>query len=71
MRSCGLDPGVSLGLHAFERNRASGALDLLEPARPVADEIVLALVDRTVFAPRDFIEKPDGTIAIASRVPRR
>jgi hypothetical protein len=70
MRSCGLDPGVPLGLHAFERNRASGALDLLEPARPVANESVLDLRDRSVFGRRDFIEQPNGTIAIASRVTR-
>jgi CRISPR-associated protein Cas1 len=70
MRSCGLDPGVPLGLHAFERNRASGALDLLEPARPIVDGIVLELLDGTVFGGRDFIEQPDGTVVIASRVTR-
>jgi CRISPR-associated endonuclease Cas1 len=70
MRSCGLDPGIPLGLHAFERNRASGALDLLEPCRIVADEIVLDLIASTVFGRRDFVEQADGTITLASRVTR-
>jgi CRISPR-associated endonuclease Cas1 len=70
MRSCGLDAGIPIGLHAAQRNRPNGALDLLEPCRPVAESLVLDLVEQTVFTRKDFTERGDGTIRIASTLVR-
>jgi CRISPR associated protein Cas1 len=50
MTACGLDPGVALGLHVDQRARASGSLDLMEAARPVADALVLSMFEDRVCA---------------------
>jgi CRISPR associated protein Cas1 len=71
MTSVGLDPGIPVGLHAFQRGRASGALDVLEPARPVYEAVALSLIDETVFSRRDFAERPDGSILIGPVLIRR
>ena len=55
----GLDPGLGI-LHADQEARDSLALDVMEPARPVVDRLVLDLVRNHVFRKADFFEARDG-----------
>lgn len=59
-RSCGLDAGIGLGLHLDTKARQSLADDVMEPARPAAEELVLSLIRDRVFARGDFLERGDG-----------
>jgi CRISPR/Cas system-associated endonuclease Cas1 len=66
IRAChlvGIDAGMGL-LHLDAKGRASMALDLVEVARPVADEFVLDLLEARPFAKRDFAEHPDGHVRL-------
>lgn len=62
--SFGLDPALGL-LHTDEANRASLALDLLEPLRPLVDQLVLELLSAHVWRHRNFGEEPDGRVRLA------
>jgi CRISPR-associated endonuclease Cas1 len=76
----GLDPGIGFG-HGEHRNVNSLAFDIQESLRPLAEHIVLSLLD-TGFGPpldsasgkpqymkkRDFIEGPDGVCRLAERL---
>lgn len=55
----GLDPGMGV-LHADQRNRASLALDVIEPIRPKVDALVLELLGTRVFSSKDFFETREG-----------
>jgi CRISPR-associated endonuclease Cas1 len=57
----GLDPGLGL-LHADQQSRDSLALDLMEAVRPTADRWWLGLLQRQVFARRDFTERGPGEV---------
>jgi CRISPR-associated endonuclease Cas1 len=57
----GLDPGLGL-LHADQGSRDSLALDLMEAARPAVDAWWLDLLQRHVFARRDFSEQGAGDV---------
>lgn len=59
LRTLGLDPGMGV-LHADKRARDSLALDLIEPARPVVDDLILQLLERRVFTSNDFVEDGRG-----------
>lgn len=52
LRTVGLDPGIAFGLHADQRARSSAADDVMEPARPAAEELVLGLIADRVFPRR-------------------
>lgn len=71
LRAVGLDPGLGV-MHTDQRARDSLALDLIEPLRPVADDLVLQLLARRVFTSADFIEDGRGgcrlTPALASEL---
>ncbi len=61
-QSVGLDAQVGY-LHALRPGRDSLALDLMEELRsPIADRLVLTLVNRRQVTPRDFDELPGGAI---------
>jgi CRISPR-associated endonuclease Cas1 len=64
LRAVGLDSGIAFGLHADQRARASAADDLMEPARPAAEELVLELLAGRVLSRRDFSESPDGHVKL-------
>jgi CRISPR-associated endonuclease Cas1 len=52
--TCGFDPALAF-LHELDGNRPSLPLDLMEPFRaPLADRLVLTLVNRQQFSPEDF-----------------
>jgi len=58
----GLDPQIGY-LHALRPGRPALALDLMEELRaPLADRLVLTLINRGQITPDDFIERPGGAI---------
>jgi len=58
----GLDPQMGF-LHVMRPGRPSLALDLMEELRaPLADRLVLTLINRNQIKPDDFIERPGGAI---------
>lgn len=58
----GLDPQMGF-LHALRPGRPALALDLMEELRaPLADRLVLTLVNRGQIKPDDFIDRPGGAI---------
>jgi CRISP-associated protein Cas1 len=58
----GLDPQLGF-LHALRPGRPSLALDLMEELRaPIADRMVLTLVNRGQITANDFVERPGGAI---------
>lgn len=61
----GLDPQVGY-LHVLRPGRPSLALDLMEELRtPLADGLVLTLINRGQIKPEDFIDRPGGAIYLA------
>ncbi|MHB1582508.1 MAG: CRISPR-associated endonuclease Cas1 [Acidimicrobiales bacterium] len=61
----GLDPGLGV-LHADAAGRDSLALDVLEPVRPAVDRFVLGLAAERMFHKRDFVERSDGHVRVAT-----
>ncbi|MEN9226124.1 MAG: type I-C CRISPR-associated endonuclease Cas1c [Thermostichus sp. HHBFW_bins_43] len=60
--SVGLDPQVGY-LHALRPGRPALALDLMEELRtPLADRLVLTLINRNQIKPDDFMDRPGGGI---------
>jgi hypothetical protein len=59
----GLDPSIGL-LHLDSPRRASLALDLMEPVRPLVEAHVLELCSRRTFRRADFAEGRDGCVRI-------
>jgi CRISP-associated protein Cas1 len=58
----GLDPQLGV-LHALRPGRSSLALDLMEELRaPIADRMVLTLINRGQITPNDFVDRPGGAI---------
>ncbi|HEY9769587.1 MAG TPA: type I-C CRISPR-associated endonuclease Cas1c [Coleofasciculaceae cyanobacterium] len=63
--SVGLDPQMGF-LHALRPGKPSLALDLMEELRsPLADRLVLTLINRGQIKPDDFTERPGGTIYLS------
>lgn len=62
--AAGLDPQVGY-LHALRPGRAALALDLLEEFRPLADRLVLSLVNRLQIGHGDFDEREGGAVMLA------
>lgn len=54
LKSCGLDPYLG-SLHEIASGRPSLACDLVEEWRVVAERLVLALINRKVVSPEDFV----------------
>lgn len=58
----GLDPQMGF-LHTLRPGRPALALDLMEELRsPLADRLVLTLINRAQLKPDDFIKRPGGAI---------
>lgn len=58
----GLDPQMGY-LHTLRPGRPALALDLMEELRaPLADRLVLTLINRQQITPDDFIDRPGGAI---------
>lgn len=63
LNSVGLDPYVGF-MHADRPGRPSLALDMMEELRPMADRLVLRMVNLRIIQPDDFIEKEGGAFLI-------
>ena len=63
VEAAGLDPQVGF-LHALRPGRAALALDLMEEFRPLADRLVLSLLNRQQIKPGDFVEREGGAVLL-------
>lgn len=63
LEAVGLDPQVGF-LHALRPGRAALALDLMEEFRPLADRLVLTLVNRAQINSDDFVEREGGAVLL-------
>ncbi len=61
--AAGLDPQVGF-LHALRPGRAALALDLMEEFRPLADRLVLSLINRGQISAGDFAEREGGAVSM-------
>jgi CRISP-associated protein Cas1 len=66
----GLDPGIGF-MHADMRNRDGLVLDLMEPARPIADHLTVRMCADQAFRRGDFAEDNRGVIRILSPMNHR
>jgi CRISPR-associated endonuclease Cas1 len=66
----GLDPLIGV-FHTDQRNRASLALDAMEPARSLVDAYVLALLTQRTLARDDFAETRKGTCRLTPSLAAR
>jgi CRISPR-associated endonuclease Cas1 len=65
----GFDPSLGL-MHVDQRYRSSLASDLMEPARPCADELVLDLLERRPLRRGDVVETREGVVRIGAPLAR-
>ena len=66
----GLDPQIGF-LHSVRPGRPSLALDLMEELRaPLADRLVLTLINRKQVKAKQFIERPGGAVEMSDDVRR-
>lgn len=63
IEAAGLDPQIGF-LHAIRPGRASLALDLQEEFRPLADRLVLTLINRGQISERDFVIREGGAVSL-------
>lgn len=61
LRTVGLDPGLGI-LHLDAPNRASLALDVLEPVRPTAVLLLLEFLRRRPLRLQDTVQRRDGEV---------
>jgi CRISP-associated protein Cas1 len=61
--AAGLDPQVGF-LHSVRPGRAALALDLVEEFRPIADRLVLTLVNRGQIDADDFVHREGGAVLL-------
>jgi CRISP-associated protein Cas1 len=61
----GFDPSLGL-MHADVRYRSSLATDLMEPVRPLADALVLDLLEKRLFERGDVLETRRGTCRLGT-----
>jgi CRISP-associated protein Cas1 len=66
----GMDPGIGF-MHADMRNRDGMVLDLMEPARPIADHLTVRMCADQAFRRGDFAEDNRGVIRILSPMNHR
>ena len=63
----GIDPQLGF-IHAVRPGKPSLALDLMEELRsPLADRLVLTLINQKQIKPDDFVERPGGAIYLADK----
>ena len=71
LSASGLDPYVGF-LHRDRPGRISLALDLMEELRPImADRFVLALINRQMVTPSDFVKKENGAVILTEEGRKR
>jgi CRISPR-associated protein Cas1 len=61
----GFDPSLGI-MHTDRRYRSSLASDLMEPARPAVDELVLSLLDSRQLSRRDVYETREGVCRVGA-----
>jgi CRISPR-associated endonuclease Cas1 len=66
----GFDPTLGL-MHTDQRYRGSLATDLMEPARPVADGLVLDMLERHELKRGDVFENREGVCRVGPAMARR
>lgn len=59
----GLDPGIGF-LHADMRSRDGLVLDLIEPSRPIADQLLVRMCAEQAFRRGDFAEDKRGVLRV-------
>jgi CRISPR-associated protein Cas1 len=65
IESVGLDPQVGY-LHVLRPGRPALALDLMEEFRPLlADRLALTLINRQQLQPKDFEDRPGGSVQMS------
>jgi CRISP-associated protein Cas1 len=69
LQAYGFDPGLGI-MHTDKRYRGSLAADIMEPVRPLADEVVLRLLDRPL-ARGDVYETRDGICRLGPSLARQ
>jgi CRISPR/Cas system-associated endonuclease Cas1 len=69
LQAYGFDPGLGI-LHTDKRYRGSLAADLMEPVRPLADEVVLRLLSRPLQR-GDVYETREGVCRLGPSLARR
>jgi CRISPR-associated endonuclease Cas1 len=57
--AAGFDPTIGF-LHSGRGGRSDFVLDLMEPMRPIADRMILELIQAHIFHPVDFTIRSDG-----------
>ncbi|WP_446010723.1 type I-C CRISPR-associated endonuclease Cas1c [Candidatus Electrothrix sp.] len=62
----GLDPAVGF-LHRDRPGRASLALDMMEEFRPLADRLVLSLINRGQLQAKDFVMSENGAVRMKDK----
>jgi CRISPR-associated protein Cas1 len=67
--TAGLDPDIAF-LHASHPGRQALIFDLMEPVRPLADRIVIQLVEERVFAPGDMVLSEGGVCRLQPELAR-
>jgi CRISPR-associated endonuclease Cas1 len=65
----GFDPALGL-MHTDQRYRSSLAADLMEPARPAADELVLNLLEHRALRRGDLTETREGVCRVGIPIAR-
>ncbi len=65
----GFDPGMGV-LHTDKRYRGSLAHDVMEPVRPLADRLILELIEDRTFRRGDFFETREGVCRVGPMVAR-
>lgn len=67
LHAVGLDPGIGI-MHADNPATDNLALDVMEPARPLADRWFLDYLVKRTFARREFYEMEDGSVRMRGEV---
>jgi CRISPR-associated endonuclease Cas1 len=67
--AAGFDPTIGL-LHAYQPERPTFVLDLMEPLRPIVDRKVIEFVHEHTFHPADFTIRSDGVCRLNPEMAR-
>lgn len=66
----GFDPSIGY-LHASDPERHALVFDLMEPLRPLVDQLILGFISANTFTPRDFTLRSDGVCRVNPQLTRR
>ncbi len=65
----GYDPTFGI-IHNGRRGKPALILDLIEPQRPIVDDLILQLVSERRFAAADFTLRADGVYRLSPQLAR-